>query len=92
MGAELSKSQGWGYSLKQNYNIHVLDAASSLGIILGPDPHVLVQMMWAENRPITCQIVKVIHDDSDEQVNDLKGKKETLLCREEKKPCGLANN
>ena len=84
MGAELSKSQGWGYSLKQNYNIHVLDAASSLGIILGPDPHVLVQMMWAENRPITCQIVKVVHDDSDEQVNDLKGQKRNFVVPTEK--------
>ena len=84
MGAELSKSQGWGYSLKQNYNIHVLDAASSLGIILGPDPHVLVQMMWAENRPITCQIVKVVHDDSDEQVNDLKGQKRNCVVPKEK--------
>ena len=83
MGAELSKSQGWGYSLKQNYNIHVLDAASSLGIILGPDPHVLVQMMWAENRPITCQIVKVVHDDSDEQVNDLKGQKRNFVVPKE---------
>ena len=84
MRAELSKSQGWGYSLKQNYNIHVLDAASSLGIILGPDPHVLVQMMWAENRPITCQIVKVVHDDSDEQVNDLKGQKRNFVVPKEK--------
>ena len=84
MRAELSKSQGWGYSLKQNYNIHVLDAASSLGIILGPDPHVLVQMMWAENWPITSQIVKVVHDDSDEQVNDLKRQKRDC-CAERKR-------
>jgi len=29
-------------------------------------------MMWPQNRPITGQIVKVVHDDSHKQVNDLK--------------------
>ena len=30
-------------------------------------------MMRAKNRPITCQIVKIVHDDSDEQIEDKEG-------------------
>ena len=30
-------------------------------------------MVRTKNRPISCQIVKVVHDDSNEQVDDKKG-------------------
>lgn len=46
---------------------------NSLGfrVVFGPDPLELIQVMWPEDGPITCQIVKVIHDDGDKQVDDL---------------------
>ena len=71
MRAELSKAQGRRYSLENSHNVHVLDAATCIRVVLGPDPHVLVQMMRAENGPIACQVVKIVHDDSNEQVDDL---------------------
>lgn len=47
---------------------------NSLGfrVIFGPDPFELIQVVWPENGPITGQIVKVIHDDGNKQVDDLK--------------------
>lgn len=46
----------------------------SLGfrVIFRPDPFKLIQVMWPKNGPITGQVVKVIHDNSNKQVDDLK--------------------
>ena len=44
-------------------------------VVLGPDPLELVQVMRAQNRPITRQVIKVVHDDGDKQVDDLKDRK-----------------
>lgn len=46
----------------------------SLGfwIVFGPYPLKLVEVMRSQDGPITRQIVKVVHDDGHEQVNDLK--------------------
>ena len=30
-------------------------------------------MMRSQNRPVTCQIVKIVHNDGDEEVDDQKG-------------------
>ena len=48
-------------------------------------------MMWAENWPITCQIVKVVHNHSDEQVDDLKGQKRYSVVPTQKKITRSAN-
>ena len=41
-------------------------------VVLGPDPLELVQVMRAQDRPIARQVIKVVHDDGDKQVDDLK--------------------
>lgn len=41
-------------------------------VIFSPDLLELIQVVRTKKRPITGQIVKVIHDDSYEQVEDLK--------------------
>lgn len=28
--------------------------------------------MWSKNGPITCQVVKIVHDDGNKQINNLK--------------------
>ena len=33
-------------------------------------------MMWTENGPVSRQIVEIVHDDGNEQVDDLSGRKE----------------
>ena len=41
-------------------------------VIFSPDLLKLIQVMRTEKRPITGQIVKVVHDDSHKQVEDLR--------------------
>lgn len=40
-------------------------------IVFRPNPFKLIQVVGPKNRPITRQIVKVVHDDRYKQVNDL---------------------
>jgi len=40
-------------------------------IILCPDPHILVQMMGSQDRRVTCQVLKIIHDHSHEKIEHL---------------------
>ena len=42
-----------------------------LWVILRPEPHKLIEMVRTEDGPITCEVVKVVHNDSHEQVDDL---------------------
>ncbi|TNN65176.1 hypothetical protein EYF80_024583 [Liparis tanakae] len=37
-----------------------------------PDPLEFVEMMRPQDGPITCQVVKVVHDDGHKQVDDLR--------------------
>lgn len=43
----------------------------SFWVIFSPDPLELVKMMWPQDRPVTRQVVKVVHDDGHKQVDDL---------------------
>ena len=36
-------------------------------------------MMRAKNRPITSQVVKVVHDDSNKQIDDLQKRYEAII-------------
>lgn len=42
-----------------------------LGVVFCPDLLKLVQVVWTEEGPVPRQVVKVVHDHSDEQVQDL---------------------
>lgn len=50
-------------------------------VIVRPNPLKLVQVVSAEHGPVSCEILKVVHDDSDEQIDDLTEEqiKETLF-------------
>ena len=43
----------------------------SFWVIFSPDPLEFVKMMWPQDWPITCQVIKVVHDDGHKQVDDL---------------------
>lgn len=47
-----------------------------LGVVLSPDPFELIQVMGPKNGPVTCEVVKVVHDDSHKEVNDLRNVKD----------------
>lgn len=40
-------------------------------IILRPDPLELIKMVGTQNGPVPSEIVKIVHDDSNKEVNDL---------------------
>ena len=76
MRTELAKAQWGGYFPEQSHHIEVFYAALSVRIVLGPESDELVQVVGAEDGPIASQVVKVVHDDSNEQVDDLEMEKE----------------
>ena len=45
-----------------------------LRVVVGPDSLKLVQMVGAQHGPVSSQVLKVIHDDSDEQIDNLSEK------------------
>ena len=51
----------------------MLDPPLRVGIVLAPQPDKLVQMVGAQDGPIPGQVVKVVHDDGDEQVENEEG-------------------
>lgn len=50
----------------------------SLWIILGPDGLEFIQVMRAQDGPVPCEVVKVVHDDSHKEVDDLQQKDQWL--------------
>lgn len=49
----------------------MFNAPLGIGIILGPEANKLVQVMRPENRPISRQVVEVVHDNGDKEIDDL---------------------
>lgn len=40
-------------------------------IIFRPDPLELIEVVGTQNGPVPSEIVKIVHDDSNKEVNDL---------------------
>lgn len=40
-------------------------------VVLCPNPDILIQMMWTQNGGVPSQVLKVIHDDSDKEIQHL---------------------
>ena len=51
----------------------MLDPALGVGVVLAPQPDKLVEMVGSEDGPVPGQVVKVVHDDGHEQVEDEEG-------------------
>lgn len=49
----------------------MFDAPLGVGIVLGPQANKFVQVVRPENRPVSRQVVKVVHNNGDEEVDDL---------------------
>ena len=71
MWTELSEAQRWWYFAQKGDHVQMFDSASGIGIVLTPQPHKLIQMVRTKNGPISRQIIKVIHDDSHKEVDNL---------------------
>ena len=51
----------------------MLDEALGIRIIFRPEMNKLSKMMRTQDGPITSEVVKVVHDDSNEQVKNQEG-------------------
>lgn len=67
--------------MKREEKREKMSSLFSLGlrIIFRPDPFKLIQVVRPKNGPVTGQVIKVIHDDSYEKVDDLKQEKTLFL-------------
>lgn len=54
--------------LQHVVHLGVVDLTRGVGIVLGPYPDELVEMMGAENRRVSRQVIEVVHDDGDEKI------------------------
>lgn len=64
--------------MKVNYLqiLQVMKYILCLWVVLWPNSLEFIEVVWTKNGPITCQVVKVIHDDGHEQIDDLEGAQE----------------
>ena len=67
-----------GRSLHRIYRLDSL----SLRVILCPNGFELIQVMGAQDGPVPGEVVKVVHDDSYKQVDDLQEENQGLPPRE----------
>ena len=43
-------------------------------VVLAPDAHKLIQVMGAQDGGVSCEVLKVIHDDRHKQIQHLRGR------------------
>jgi len=55
-----------------------------IGVVLRPLTNELIEVMWSENGPVTCQVVKVVHNDGKKQVQNLHSSQGTVLMLQSK--------
>ena len=51
----------------------MLDEPLGIGIVFAPQMNKLGKMVGTKDGPIPCKVVKVVHDDSNEEVEDEEG-------------------
>lgn len=73
MRTELSESKRGRNFPEQCDNINMLYPALGVRIVLAPKANKLIQVVRAQDGPISRQIVEVVHDDSDEQIENEEG-------------------
>ena len=73
MGAQFTKAKWRRYFSQQSYNINVLDETLGVRIIFRPEMDKFSKMMRTKNGPITGEVVKVVHNDGNEQVENQEG-------------------
>ena len=71
--AQFTKTKWRRYFPQESYNVHMLDETLGIWIIFRPEMDKFSQMMRAKDGPITGEVVKVVHDDGNEEVEDEEG-------------------
>lgn len=66
--ALVAKPQRRVHVLQHVVHLRVVDLAGGVRIVLGPDPHELVEMMRAQDRRVPREVIEIVHDDGDEEI------------------------
>ena len=48
-----------------------MQCVRGIRVVFRPLTNELIEMMWPEDGPVTCQVVEVVHDDGKKQVQNL---------------------
>ena len=73
MRAELSEPEGRRDLPEEGDDVDVLDPSLGVRVVLAPEADELVEVVRAQDGPVARQVVKVVHDDRHEQVQDQEG-------------------
>lgn len=66
----------WALAARERGAMWLEGAGDSLprsGVVLGPDTHVLIQVVGTQDGGISSEVLKVVHDDGDKEVQHLWG-------------------
>jgi len=66
--ALVAKPQRRIHILQHVVHLRVVDFAGGVWIVFGPDPHELVEMMRAQDRRVSREVIEVVHDDGNEEI------------------------
>ena len=73
MRTQFSKPEWRRYFAEQGNNINMLYLSFRVRIIFRPKNHKFAQVMWSKDRPVSGEVIKVVHDDSNKQVENQEG-------------------
>ena len=73
MRAQFAEAE-WRRDLpEKGHHVHVLDLPLRVRVILRPEDDKLAEMVRTEDGPVTSEVIKVVHDDGDEEVEHQEG-------------------
>ena len=70
VGTQLAKAERRRDLPQQSHHVHVFDPSLGVRVVLRPQPDKFIKMVRAQDGPVACQVVEVVHDDGHEEVED----------------------
>ena len=70
VGTQLSEAERRRDLPEQGDHVHVLDSTLGVRVVLAPEADKLVEVVGTQDRPVAGEVVKVVHDDGHEEVED----------------------
>lgn len=68
----VAESQRWIHVFEHVVHLAVVDLACGVGVVFSPYPNELVEMMSAQDRRVPGEVVKIVHNYSNEQIQHKK--------------------
>ncbi len=75
VGALVAEAERRVHVAQHVVHLRVVNVPGGIWVVLRPHANVLVQVVGAEDGAVSRQVVKVVHDDGDEQIQHLRVKK-----------------